>query len=138
MGLQDQLVQQDSEVSWVSLDSEEREACRDCQVLRYVFLIVVLYLDLGMDNNGVLMMMMRPFFMTILTMCLVLRVHQGKMELLELQVAKGLLVALVYQELQGQGEMLALRFVQSFHSFYFRGLAYVCIYCHSQWSLLIS
>lgn len=33
MGLQDLLAPQDREELWVSLDSEEREACWDCQVL---------------------------------------------------------------------------------------------------------
>lgn len=37
MGLQDPPASQDSGVSWVSLDSEEREACWECQVLLYVF-----------------------------------------------------------------------------------------------------
>lgn len=41
MGLQDLLAPQDSEASWVSLDSEEREACWDCQVLLYVFLLFI-------------------------------------------------------------------------------------------------
>lgn len=45
MGLQDLLVHQDSEVSWAHLESEEREACWDCQVLLYVF-VLTLFLDL--------------------------------------------------------------------------------------------
>lgn len=37
MGLQDLLVQQDSEGSWASLDLEGRRACWDCQAPLYVF-----------------------------------------------------------------------------------------------------